>query len=67
MKNKEDMNQSRVPEPLKKSWIKFLLSCFIFLLSFNYRSICYTSSTISRFVLHNANPITKTSNPIRRD
>ena len=36
MKNKEDMNQSRVPEPLKKSWIKFLLSCFIFLLSFNY-------------------------------
>ena len=23
MKNKEDMNQSRVPEPLKKSWIKF--------------------------------------------
>ena len=36
MKNKEDMNQSRVPETLKKSWIKFLLSCFIFLLSFNY-------------------------------
>ena len=36
MKNKEDMNQSRVPEPLKKSWIKFFLSCFIFLLSFNY-------------------------------
>ena len=36
MKNKEDMNQSRVPEPLKKSWIKFLLSCFIFLLYFNY-------------------------------
>ena len=36
MQNKEDMNQSRVPEPLKKSWIKFLLSCFIFLLSFNY-------------------------------
>ncbi|MBS3200815.1 HAMP domain-containing histidine kinase [Turicibacter sp. MMM721] len=30
------MNQSRVPETLKKSWIKFLLSCFIFLLSFNY-------------------------------
>ena len=36
MKNKEDMNQSRVPETLKKSWIKFFLSCFIFLLSFNY-------------------------------
>ncbi|MBS3202124.1 sensor histidine kinase [Turicibacter bilis] len=30
------MNQSRVPETLKKSWIKFFLSCFIFLLSFNY-------------------------------
>ncbi len=36
MEIKKEMDSPRIPNPLTKNWIKFLLCCFIFLISINY-------------------------------